>query len=320
MRILMCCPLATGTSKNGRDLGVAFSQLGHEVAYVDMDWRMPLYRYLPRKLRPAGWQQRDDEAFNRHIEAVARQFRPELFFCVKPLRLRAETLASLRKAGIRTAGYWIDDPLDFDRSIINAPHFELYFTNDRGSVATYAEHGVVAHHLPSAVNLADFQPLELPVKYPISFLGTQGAYRQGILNRIPQPVHAFGPGWDKARGTNIIDHPPAFGSDTAKVYAQSAVNLNIHNWQGVGGALNLRLFEVPACGALLLTDWVAEIADYFTAGEHLLVWHDEAELHELAARYSKDQDAGRKIGQAGLAHVRAHHHYGIRCQQILEQL
>ncbi|UXY15569.1 glycosyltransferase [Chitiniphilus purpureus] len=320
MRILICCPLATGTSKNGRDLGAAFTALGHEVAYVDIDWRLPRFRLLPRAWRPDGWREQDDAAFNRLLLARAQAFRPALFLSVKPLRLFPETLHTLRRAGIRTAGYWIDDPLDFERSCRNAPHFEHYFTNDRGSVARYAERGVAALHLPSAVDLTHFRPLALPQRYPVSFVGTQGAYRQQILARLGEPVHAFGPGWDKARGTAIVPHRPAFGPATARVYNQSLVNLNIHNWQGQGGALNLRLFEVPACGRLLLTDWVDEIGDYFEPGEHLAVWRDEDGLREQLARYRRDPAAAERIGQAGLAHVRAHHHYGVRCQAILQAI
>lgn len=317
MRILVCCPLKTGTSKNGRDLGSAFAELGHEVAYVDIDHRLWRHRLLPRALRSADWLDKDDAAFNRLLLKRTRRFAPALLLAIKPLRLFAETLTAIRAQGIETAAYWIDDPLDFDRSWPLAGRFDHYFTNDESSLSRYADHGLSVHHLASAVNLAHFTPLPLPIVYPISFIGTHSPYRQGILERMELPVHVFGPGWDKAKGGNLIVHPPVYGQLTVKTYRQSAVNLNIHNWQGQGSAMNLRLFEVLACGSLLLSDFVTEAAQHFDDGKHLLFWRNESELRQQAVRYAADIEAGRAIGEAGRKHVQSHHSYHQRAKQLL---
>jgi hypothetical protein len=48
MKILLLCTRRPGTTKVGGDLGQAFAELGHEVAYYDFDDRPFALRAVPK--------------------------------------------------------------------------------------------------------------------------------------------------------------------------------------------------------------------------------------------------------------------------------
>ncbi|WP_035044289.1 hypothetical protein, partial [Dickeya dianthicola] len=81
-------------------------------------------------------------------------------------------------------------------------------------------------------------------RYSLSFVGTFAECRRDVLNQVVVPVHAFGPGKKHTCSNDrVISMPEVFGKKTNQVFNQSHINLNVHTWNGVGTAMNLRLFE-----------------------------------------------------------------------------
>lgn len=324
MKILMVCPTRPDRTKVGADLGRAFAELGHEVRYFDYDRRPLRLALVPKPLRKAsGYAAKLLAEQNRGLARAVREARPALVFIVKGFELSAATRGLIGQSGARLAGYWIDDPLDHERGARLAGACDLFFTNDRGSVERYRARGVArVAHLPSSASTALFRPLGLERDLPIAFLGTRSEQRAALLSELREfPLHVFGPGWSRtALGGNVRVHPPAFGEAANRIYNRAAINLNVHNWAGVGSAVNLRLFEVPAAGAFLLSDWVDEIADCYVEDRHLACFRGVAELKEKLERYLRQPAERDAIARAGRAHFLAHHTYATRARQVLEAL
>ena len=324
MKILMVCPTRPGRTKVGADLGRAFAELGHEVAYFDYDRRPLALSLVPKPLRAAsGYAARLVAAQNRGLVRAARAMRPQLVFVVKGFQIHDPTREIIRASGARLAGYWIDDPLDHERGAQLAEACEVFFTNDRGSVARYRARGLPhVKHLPSSASTALFHPLGLPRDLQVAFLGTRSERRAALLSELREfPVHVFGPGWNKARlDGKIQTHAPAFGAAANRIYNRARINLNVHNWAGVGSAVNLRLFEVPAAGGFLLSDWVDEIADSYVEGRHLACFRSVADLQEALERYLSRRAECEAIAAAGRGHFLANHTYKVRAEQVLREL
>jgi spore maturation protein CgeB len=83
--------------------------------------------------------------------------------------------------------------------------------------------------------------------------------------------------------------------------------------------MNLRLFEVPAAGAFLLTDWVEEIDGSYVDGEHLVCWRTVDELRERISCYLQNDVARERIALAGREHFLGNHSYERRAAFILEK-
>jgi len=321
MKILMVCTTGLGKNKIGPDLGRAFAELGHAVAYYDYDERPIGLRLVPKALRGEGHERRVGEAQNAALRRAVRNERPRIVFVVKGFLLEPATLEAIRSAGAALVGMWVDDPLDHARALERAPHYDLYFTNDAASVESYRRHGIAnAHHLLASADTALFHPLGTARDLPIALVGTRTDLREKIVRELADlPLHVFGPGWTKIRIDGRVRlNPPAFGERTNEIYNRALINLNIHNWLGRGGAMNLRLFEVPAAGAFLLTDPVDEIREYFVEDEHLACWRGVDELRAKLEHYVARPEECERIARAGREHFLAHHSYPVRARRVLQ--
>jgi len=323
LRILIATPLRTGRTKNGRNLGTALTRLGHEVFYFDYDDQPWSLRLTPRALRFGDWRGRQRAWVNARVLAEVARLRPTLFLCVKGLQFTPETLQGIAAGGTITAGYWIDDPLQHERSVALASHYQHYFTNDEASVPKYRALGFGhVHHLPSSADPEMFFPL--PQARPVAdviFVGTRTDYRESILAQLTDlDLRVYGPGWKRSTLPQHLSFGPAFGAKTNWVYNHARVNLNIHGWFGQGSAMNLRCFEVPAAGAFLLTDWVAEIDTAYREGEHLACYRSVDELRDKLRFYLAQPEARARIAAAGREHFLAHHSYEARARELLARI
>jgi spore maturation protein CgeB len=320
VRLLIATPLRPGRTKVGLNMGTALAELGHSVEFFDYDDRPPLMQITPRVLRGQDWPARQRDYVNRRLLDRARAFRPDVFLAVKALQIHPETVGELAAMGIRTVGYWIDDPIQSDRSLALAPAYQHYFTNDASSLARYRDAGLVhVHHLPSSADTRMFRPLANVRPFAdVIFVGTRTDRREEILGRLQDfDMRVYGPGWRKSSLRRSCVYPEAFGSLTNRVYNSARINLNIHAWFGHGSAMNLRLFEVPAAGAFLLTDWVAEIDAAYVDGEHLACWRDLGELREKIAYYLAHEAERRRIARQGREHFLRNHAYTTRVETVL---
>ena len=73
-------------------------------------------------------------------------------------------------------------------------------------------------------------------------------------------------------------------------YPLSDINCNVTSLQ-MKGAVNQRVFDVPACRAFVLTDERRQLERLFEPGREVAVYHGAEELAELAARYLADPEA-----------------------------
>lgn len=319
----MICPTREGHTKVGLDIGRAFAELGHDVGYFDYNGRSLALRLWPKPLRGEGYAKAAIANQNRALREAARRARPELVFAVKGFPIDGETRAAIKGQGTVLAGYWIDDPLDHQRALRYAPAYDVYFTNDARSLPSYVSHGIPrVYHLPSSADARRFRNLGRPRDLEIAFVGTRTDARQALIRELRDlPVHVFGPGWAKTElGGAIRTYPEVHGERTNEIYNRAQINLNIHTWVGRGSAVNLRLFEVPAAGAFLLTDWVDEIGDYYTEGEHLACYRGIDDLRAKLAYYLQRPDERERIAAAARQHFLACHAYTRRAQAILEKL
>jgi spore maturation protein CgeB len=317
LNILLATPTKIGRTKVGLDLGRALEELGHRVTYFDYDARSWLQRLTPKALRGKRFYARQDAHVNRAALKTVKSVKPDLFLCVKGLQFSAATIREIGARGTVTAGYRIDDPLDHARSLVNAPAYHHYFTNDRDSVARYRMEGIAnIYHLPSSASPATFYPLPAqPPLADLTFIGTHSPYRESILAQLQDfDLRVYGPGWGKSTLDKDKIYPEAFGALTNEIFNRSRINLNIHNWFGLGSAMNLRLFEVPAAGGFLLTDWVDEIAGTYQDGRHIACWRSVAELRDKIAYYLGHEAERLAIAQAGREHFLRHHSYSTQAR------
>ncbi|HOO79194.1 MAG TPA: DUF3880 domain-containing protein [Lachnospiraceae bacterium] len=103
------------------------------------------------------------------------------------------------------------------------------------------------------------------------------------------------------------------------VFHESKINLNI-TIRPIQTGLSLRVFDILGCGGFLLTNYQAELPEYYEIGTDLETFSSMEELDEKAAFYLKHEEQRRQIAQNGYEKTKAMHTYEIRVAQMIKIL
>ena len=150
-------------------------------------------------------------------------------------------------------------------------------------------------------------------------------YRQRCLGRLMEfcPVivgdegwlstfAGEGQAWRRVAELAYYDQLPEF-------YPLSLVNFNCTSLQ-MKGAVNQRVFDVPACGAFLLTDYRAQMERLFTPGKEVAVYAHPDEIPELVRHYLAHRAEREAISRAARQRVLAEHTYVARMGELLQTM
>jgi spore maturation protein CgeB len=92
-----------------------------------------------------------------------------------------------------------------------------------------------------------------------------------------------------------------WGSEVEDFYRSGKIVLNITSWDpAVLTGLNLRICDVPALGAFLLTDAAAEIAEFVEPGREVATYTTPEDLREKALYYLANDTEREAVALAGL--------------------
>ena len=95
--------------------------------------------------------------------------------------------------------------------------------------------------------------------------------------------------------------------------------MNTHGPQTKLGGLNMRAFEVPACGAFQLMDYVPEMEALLQPGHDVADCRTPHEGGTLARAYLADPEARQRITREGHARVRPSTHTGTACKRCWQR-
>ena len=108
--------------------------------------------------------------------------------------------------------------------------------------------------------------------------------------------------------------------EVADVYRRSQIVVNIGRDDYPQDA-NLRVFEVLASGALLITSLPTELSQLgFAEGLHFVGYREPSEITALVRKYLGDDSARRRIASAARAKALAEDTYDQRVQTLLARL
>ena len=324
MKILVAVPGHLHTVPMSRFVPDAAATLGHEVSVADYSLTLA-EKLASRLLKESSAQQAVAPRLLRAIEAA----RPDLFLTLYGANIGAQVLAALRKRGVVTANWWLNDPFQLERGAQILPGYDFAFTNARHSVEAYAALGLKSvHFLPTACEPAVHKPLgERASVCDISFAGDWSLAREqliGALLRAGLDLRVFGP-WRRklAKDSPLrarLEHGFFSPQRMAEIFAACKATLNIHTWRGrFDHGLNPRVFEAGACGVPQLVDHKRELDEIFDPAQRagMLIYRDDEELLRLARKAIEDAVEMRGRALEASASFRRDHSYRARIAELL---
>ena len=193
------------------------------------------------------------------------------------------------KPELKIISWFFDNPIHFlhsDYPLINSRYF--LFCWDKAYETLVRQQGIEHfYHMPFGTNPQVYKEVECQKIYDLSFVGTWSKKRQGILENLAArgfEIDLFGDQkWKVVEHQNIRFH--GFADNRREcpfIYQQSKINLNITNEQLLT-SLPVRIFDVGATGAFLLTDAVKDAEEMFTEQE-LVIYRNIDDL-EIKLKY-----------------------------------
>lgn len=101
------------------------------------------------------------------------------------------------------------------------------------------------------------------------------------------------------------------------VFHESCINLNM-TAKSIRSGIPLRIWDVLGCQGFLISNYQAEIPDYFVPGEDIVLYSSKEELLNLTAYYLSHPAKRKEIAHNAYEKVKAHHTYLTRITQMLE--
>ena len=104
------------------------------------------------------------------------------------------------------------------------------------------------------------------------------------------------------------------------VYAASKANLDLPRvYQR--DIVTMRVFDVMACGGVLLSEWQEDLADWFVPGEHLMMYRSTAEMVETVSDLLAISPMERQaMGHAARNRVISQHRLTSRVEEMLRNV
>lgn len=237
-------------------------------------------------------------------------------FVVKGESIKPETIIGLNEIGIKTGCWTIDDHAHPE--LFLKPYTHIWTPSPR-LIDDYKKRGYkYVHELAFYVEPSAFKP-QPQEKIAISFLGTRYDGREEKITKLREagfPVRVFGDQWTIQNDGRITSY-----NDCIDVRFNTMVNLNIHQaTMRQVGALNTKMYDVPASGGFMVTDYFPEVLRKFNADQVALYNpEDNASLLSVVKRYLANPKERQEVIERARVEIFKNHTAEKRAEQILRE-
>jgi spore maturation protein CgeB len=334
---------ASGLSPNDSSLYRlwALERQGHTVILINAYKYKPssaLLKKIVHRAQVGPWVAR----LNRDILAAAERDRPDIFWADKLLSLQPQTLDKLRRMGIVSVSYMIDNVFGvrgdpgwrlYKKGLT---HFDLHVVQRDKNVTEYREHGArdvlkiqTAYeptiHFPPPAGWSDKDR-----DRGVSFIGTPYDDRANFLTRLwkdfdlPVVING-GLVWKRALGPEATTalyrgNGELFRDEYREGIWRSKINLSFLTHSNHDEFVH-KSFEIAACEGFLLAERSPGHLARFVEGEEAVFFEGIDECVAKIRRYLPDDAARTRIAAAGRARAeRSGYHNDAQVGAIVARL
>jgi spore maturation protein CgeB len=147
-------------------------------------------------------------------------------------------------------------------------------------------------------------------------------YRLACVRELApfKPVIYGDPGWRELLEKGVVLRPEVnYYDELPQVYGATAINFNATSLQ-MKAAVNQRIFDAPAAGGFVLTDFREQLAELFKVGEEVACFMEPGEIPELVRFYLTHPQVREKMKGKARKRVLAEHTYRHRVALMLETM
>ena len=304
---------------------------------------MPLLEALRPLHRFAAYI--DRIKLNRELLRVAGEFRPGIVLMVKGDAIFPRVISRLKQSGSPLLLCWDADsmltPGRPEAVLTKLGLYDLFFTVDSVELlpddlrARMLERNRNIFTVPLAANTLYYHPVPVSERRAeflsgsVVFIGTINPARKEVLERVADlglkiwaPQKSPWGDWLKTGSLleKTYQKGCVYGEELVQIYSTAGVVIDIHflfTRPGVIPNVTLRVFEIPAAGGFVLTNFSPQLANLFKPDEEIVAYSSIDELREKTIFYRAHPRERKRIAENGRARVLHDHTFGHRLETIL---
>jgi spore maturation protein CgeB len=328
LKISVISPMYGGSYEMAYYAAEGFIMNGHEAKVMD---NSKYYRDFAALSGNPVEQAKFAQAMMTVICRDILEDKPDVVFGLAQAPLSAAALAMIRKAGILTAFWFVEDFRTLTYWKNSYKNYDIYFVIQNGVfIKKINSSGGNAFFLPVAARVpAGKKATGAVYSSSVSFAGAPYRNRVRIMTGLKdEGIAIYGEGWSAAGAVlkkNIrIGNRRVSAEELRAIYSMSGVNINLYSSNAVDGLeehgdfINPRSFEIPAAGGFQLCDQRKGIEDFFRTGDEIELYSSVEELKDKARFFRDNPSAAAKIAKAGEKRVKDEHTYFHRMKQAVE--
>lgn len=101
------------------------------------------------------------------------------------------------------------------------------------------------------------------------------------------------------------------------IFHESRINLNTTS-KAIRSGLPLRIFDIMGCGGFVITNYQAELPEFFDIGTDLVAYSSLEELCELTSYFLSHNTEREEIAHNGFERVKSEYNYPVRLEKLLQ--
>ncbi|WP_319466868.1 glycosyltransferase [uncultured Pseudodesulfovibrio sp.] len=339
LRILVVLPLYGGSLPIGRYVASALQEEGHLVEVFESPEFNSAYNSLKNLKVTADRLDYLQNSFlnvvSQSVLAKVETFEPDMVLAMAQAPLNHQALKRLRRDGVTTAMWFVEDFRLFTYWKSFAPFYDIFAVIQKEPfLSELAEIGQPnGLYLPLAADQNFHKPLELTSiekrKFgsDVSFMGAGYANRRVAFRElVNHDFKIWGTEWDddhvlerlvQMKGARVSPE------ECVKIFNATKINLNLHSSVQAkelvtfGDFINPRTFELAACGAFQLVD-KRTLFDGAFEDDELATFSSIEELLEKIDYYLNNPEECKAFIQKGRERVLKDHTYTARMRTLID--
>ena len=256
---------------------------------------------------------------NKDLKVHIDNFKPELLFCImtdSPYYCPDEPWETIEeetnKGNIKTFNWFCDDSWRFNNFSSKACHvFNYCSTPEKRFVDKYKEIGYSNIQYASwHANSELYSTLESESpQRALSFVGAIRGDRKDAISLL------------ESKGQQVYVPKDTSFEGMLWTYSTSFATLNFSkNSVNTGTQMKARMFEVPATGSLLITEYTKDLENCYDIGKEIVTFSTEDQLLSITEDMKYDKEKYEKIAKRGYERFLKDHDSKVRLAQVLENI
>lgn len=269
----------------------------YEVKIFDHTFLIPgiRNRSLVQRIRRRLFIKYYNYKINKFFLKTVDDYKPEIILICKGLNLKKSTLKIINNKEIYLINWNPDDFFNKKNSnaeLINSmSEYDLIISSRPHLFNEYKNFGVKELLFIDWYFVPDLhKKRNKEKKYYVSFVGSWSFEREKYINSLPHRVSIWGGGWEKSskefKYSNDLKFKILSQEEMSIVFEESTYNLNFITQEN-RDLSNLRFFEVPASGGLLVTERNESAKSYFVDGQECIMF---SSIDELVYRIDNEKN------------------------------